>query len=137
MEPCSNPETVINPSVQRSANGKFLTLNNEVEDLFSLIKAAKTILLVKPVQSGKTSEILKIIEQTFKYSVTIFLSDKNAALAGQTNKRTLGLGWKIADFRDANSPREAMKFLKDGVGKRKLAHFLMEVNNIETLIRKR
>lgn len=124
----------VDPPIITGDPKKFLELNNQVEDLFSLVKAANTIILVKPVQSGKTSEILKIVEHTYKYSVTIFLSDKNSALAGQTNKRTLGLGWKVQDFRDVNSPREAMKFLKDGVGKRKLAHFLMEVNNIDTLM---
>ncbi len=115
-------------------NGRFVRLDDTVDDLFAIIRAANNIVLVKPVQAGKTAEVIRIIEHTYQYSVTIFLSDKNTALAGQTNKRTTGMGWKVADFRDCNSPKEAMKYLRGSIGQRKMAHFLMEVNNIETLI---
>ena len=111
----------------------FLKLDNTVDNLHEIIKPFNTIILVKPVQAAKTSDVLKIIEHTYKTSVTIFLSDKNTALAGQTNKRSVGLGWKIKDFKDANSPAEVYKFLGESVGKKRIAHFLMEVNNVSTL----
>ena len=129
------------PSVVSSFANKFIILDNTVQDIWESIKDSKTILFVKPVQSGKTGDVLRVVEHLYKTHVVIFVSDKNKALAGQTNSRTKVLGWEVKDFRDINNLRPAFaycmeqeKLLLAGKGKRKLAHFLMEVNNIDVLI---
>jgi hypothetical protein len=120
---------------------KFLVLDNSVQDIWDSIKDSKTILFVKPVQSGKTGDVLRVVEHLYKTHVIIFVSDKNKALAGQTNNRTKVLGWEVKDFRDINSLNPAFNYcmesytsIKAGKGKKKIAHFLMEVNNLELLI---
>jgi hypothetical protein len=127
--------------VVSSFSKKFLILDNTVQDIWESVKDAKTVLFVKPVQSGKTGDVLRVVEHLYKTHVVIFVSDKNKALAGQTNSRTKVLGWEVKDFRDINNLRPAFsycmeqeKLLVAGKGKRKLAHFLMEVNNIDVLI---
>ena len=112
----------------------YLSLDRDCGELFHRIVSADTIVLCKPVQSGKTREILEIISHTYKTSITIFLSMKNTALAGQTNARGIGQGWQVKDFRDINSPLACMKYLQGCKGKKKLAHFLMEVKGMETLL---
>lgn len=114
---------------------KFIHLDNTDEGLYTLIQNHDNIVLVKPVQSGKTGEVLRLIEEVYKSHLVIFLSDKNTALSGQTNKRSKTLGWTVGDFRDINSPIEAYDFLMKfkGPGRKRVAHFLMEVNNIKAL----
>jgi hypothetical protein len=132
---------VVNEPVVSSFASKFLILDNTVQDIWESIKNSKTILFVKPVQSGKTGDVLRVVEHLYKTHVVIFVSDKNKALAGQTNTRTKVLGWEVKDFRDINNLRPAFaycmeqeKLLIAGKGRKKIAHFLMEVNNIDVLI---
>ena len=115
------------------AEPMFLDLNEDAEDLFSHIRGSKTIFLIKAVQSGKTSEVFKIIEHTWKYSCTVFLSAKNAALAEQTNKRGRISGWQVYDFRNFASSSEAKRMLEAGCGKKIIYHFLMESNSMDYL----
>ncbi|MCI4437592.1 MAG: hypothetical protein JHC33_12365, partial [Ignisphaera sp.] len=128
-------------SIISSFAKKFLVLENSVSDIWESIQNSKTILFVKPVQSGKTGDVLRVVEHLYKTHIIIFVSDKNKALAGQTNNRTKVLGWEVKDFRDINNLRPAFaycmeheKLLIAGKGKKKIAHFLMEVNNIDVLI---
>ncbi len=121
--------------------GKFVVLDNTNTDIWEYIKDATNILFVKPVQSGKTSDILKVVEHLYKTHIIIFVSDKNAALAGQTNERSKVLGYNIKDFRDIGNVGEAYKYMLanshdtlSGKGKRRIAHFLMEINNIQMLM---
>ena len=123
--------------------GKFIALDNSVTDIWEHIKTSATILFVKPVQSGKTSDILRVVEHLFRTHVIIFVSDKNTALAGQTNKRVVsqGIPWEVKNFREINSVGPAFTYIMEheeaitqGKGKRKIIHFLMEVNNMEMLI---
>ena len=111
---------------------RYINLSHDVEDLFSLIKAVTTIFLIKPVQSGKTGEVYKIIEHTYKSSCTIFLSTQ-VAVAGQTNKRGLAKGWNIKDFSDMNVAY-AKTFLEHGCGRKVAISALMEINNVKGIM---
>jgi len=117
-------------------NNHFLLLNND-DEVVERIKEAKNIILVKPVQSGKTSDVLKLVSYTYKDSATIFVSDKNTALAGQTNKRAKTLGWTVKSFRDLvgeGNKFESLLLIRDGVGKKLIFHTLMEINNLKLLL---
>ena len=123
--------------ISRMAN--FLVLSRDVEEVWEHIKNASTVLYVKPVQSGKTGQIYKIVEHLYRTHIVLFVSDKNKALAGQTNKR--GKGWIIKDFSEVKGLMEVYNFLlkyagfvRNGQGKKQIAHFLMEYRNIEVLI---
>jgi hypothetical protein len=113
---------------------RFISLKEDVEELFPLISRNNTIFLIKPVQSGKTSEVLKIIEHTYKTSCTILISTLTS-VAGQTNKRAGGNGWTTRDFSQIATASEAVEYLHAGKGKKVIAHFLMEHNNLSMLIR--
>ena len=78
--------------------GAYLALSSNVDDLWEFVKEAQTVLMVKPVQSGKTSNIYKIIEHLFKTHLTLMVSAKNKALAEQTNGRGRSLNWVIKGF---------------------------------------
>ncbi len=125
------------------AVGKFISLDNSVTDIWEHIKTSSTILFVKPVQSGKTSDILRVVEHLYRTHIIIMVSDKNKALEGQTNKRVTsqGVPWEVKSFREVNSVGDAFAYIMEhydaimaGKGKRKIIHFLMEVNNMEMLI---
>ena len=120
--------------VKEFVDSKWLILTNEqaVEDV---IRKHVSIVLVKPVQSGKTSDVFKIVEKTYKDSVTIFVSDKNIALAGQTTIRAKVQGWTVINFNEATKAQQ-VKFVYDipkACGKKKIHHFLMEKNNLDLL----
>ena len=124
-----------------SGTGKFVVLDNTNTDIWEYIKDATNILFVKPVQSGKTSDVLKVVEHLYKTHIIIFVSDKNAALAGQTNERSKIIGYSVKDFRDIGNLGEAYKYMLSnsndtlsGKGRRRIAHFLMEINNVQMLI---
>lgn len=119
----------------------FIVLDNSNTDIYSYLQNRSNILFVKPVQAGKTADVLKVVEHLYKDHAIIFVSDKNTALAGQTNKRTSVLGYDVKDFREINDLMSAYNYImKDsdlintGKGKKKIAHFLMEINNIKILI---
>ena len=120
--------TIVNDPIDKG-NGKFLKLDDEAEDLFSLIKAVKTIFFVKPVQAGKTSEVFKILEQTYKYSCTVMISTLTA-VAGQTKSRGRTTGWEIVNFTDFTNQEEIIAFLHKGCGKKKAIQCLMEITNV-------
>lgn len=133
--------TIKAPEVVSHFSNRFLILENNVQDIWESVKNYKTILFVKPVQSGKTGDVLRVVEHLYKSHIVIFVSDKNKALAGQTNNRTKVLGWTVKDFRDINSMNPAFNYcmesyaaIKSDKGKKKIAHFLMEVNNMELLL---
>jgi hypothetical protein len=113
---------------------RFKILSNETEVIQSIIKHC-SIILVKPVQSGKTSDVFKIVETTYKNSATIFVSDKNSALAGQTNVRAKIQGFTVLNFNEATRKERGgiINDLPKSVGKKKIFHFLMEVNNLDLL----
>lgn len=112
--------------------GKFiiLTKDMEVKDTLASFPDAKSIILWKPVQSGKTSDVLKLAEVYYKTSAMIFISDKNTSLAGQTNGRAKTLGFEVVNYRD---DIKLGKFIRESVGKKRILHLLMEVNNLEKL----
>ena len=141
------PTRVLQDSIATDAEvekvGRFIALNNSVSDIWEHIKSSSTILFVKPVQSGKTGDVLRVVEHLYKDHVVLFVSDKNVALAGQTNKRVIsqGIPWEVKNFREINSVGPAFTYIMEhedaimaGKGKRKIIHFLMEVNNLEMLI---
>lgn len=139
--PSDDTNTDIPESVVSSSNGKFITLDNTNTDIWEYIKDATNILFVKPVQSGKTADILKVVEHLYKTHIIIFVSDKNVGLAGQTNERSRILGYSIKDFRDIGNVGEAYKYMLSnstdtlaGKGKKRIAHFLMEINNTRMLM---
>jgi len=73
--------------------GKFVALTRDMEVaplLQNDYKAYTSILLWRSVQSGKTSDVLKLAEVFYKTSAILFISDKNSALASQTNGRRSG-----------------------------------------------
>jgi hypothetical protein len=121
------------------SSDKFVILENGM-DVWPYIKKATSILFVKPVQSGKTSDVYKILEELYRTHIVIMVSDKNKALAGQTNSRGKVGGWSIKNFSEINSIMDcyswAMKSGEDckkGKGKKVISHFLMEINNVTIL----
>ena len=112
--------------------GKFITLSRdtEVKDVLASHPESKSIVLWKPVQSGKTSDVLKLAEVFYKESALVFISDKNTSLAGQTNDRAKVLGFDVVNYRD---DIKLGKFLKESVGKKRILHLLMEVNNLQKM----
>lgn len=111
----------------------FVELSNS-EELFDTLRhlpSNRPILFTRPPQCGKTGEIFKLLQtaEYHKTSAVIFISDKNTALAGQTTQRAISQGWKVEDYRTGN----VLQFIKDGVGKKRIAHFLMEINNLNSL----
>lgn len=113
---------------------KFISLTSDIEELYPLIQQNKTIFLIKAVQSGKTSEVLKIIEHTYKTSCTILVSTLTS-VAGQTNRRATGNGWTTKDFSTIATASDAVDYLRAGEGKKVIAHFLMEHNNLTMLMK--
>ena len=123
-----------------SRKGAYLVLSNNVDDVWDYIKDIQTILLVKPVQSGKTGKMYKIIEHLYRTHIILCVSAKNKALAGQTNGRGRVMDWVIKDFSDLGELLAIYEFcmkqaplLKVGKGKKSIIHFLMEYRNIPTL----
>ena len=113
--------------------GKFTVLDRdtEVKDVLFENPDFTSIILWKPVQSGKTSDVLKLAEVFYKESALLFISDKNTALAGQTNGRAKVLGFEVTNYRDGD---RLGKVLRNGVGRKKILHLLMEVNNLKAVI---
>ena len=134
-------QNILAVDAEVEAVGRFIALDNSINDIWEHIKTSSTILFVKPVQSGKTGDVFRVTDHLFHDHVIIFISDKNKALAGQTNKRAKVVKWEVKDFRDINSVGPAFTYIMEeydaimsGKGKRKIIHFLMEVNNMEMLI---
>jgi hypothetical protein len=117
---------------RRNTMGKFLMLSNstEVKDVLIEHKSYTSIILFKSVQSGKTSDVLKTVSHFYKESAIVFISDKNTCLASQTNSRARSLGFEIVNYRD---DIRLGKFLKESVGKKRIIHLLMEINNLKQL----
>lgn len=114
--------------------GKFVALTRDMEVaplLQNEYKDYTSILLWRSVQSGKTSDVLKLAEVFYKTSAILFISDKNSALASQTNGRAKTLGFEITNYRDGIHLGRA---LTRAVGKKVIVHLLMEVNNLETML---
>lgn len=111
---------------------KFIMLENtnEVKDVMEQYKHYTSILLHRPVQSGKTSDVLKVASHYYKTSALVFISDKNTSLAGQTNDRAKVLGFDVVNYRD---DIKLGKFLKESIGKKRILHLLMEIHNLEML----
>lgn len=111
--------------------GKFMMLDRdtEVRDVL-MANPYSSIILWKPVQSGKTSDVLKLAEVYYKTSAMIFISDKNTSLAGQTNGRAKTLGFEVVNYRD---DVRLGKFIRESVGKKRILHLLMEINNLQKL----
>jgi hypothetical protein len=113
--------------------GKFLMLDRDT-DVPTILKennSYTSIVMWRPVQSGKTSDVLKIAEVFYKQSAMVFISDKNTALAGQTNGRAKSLGFEVVNYRDG---MPLGRMLRKGVGHKVVLHMLMEVNNLRKLI---
>lgn len=89
----------------------------------------KSIIFIRPVQSGKTADCLRVAEAFYKESTVIFVSDKNSALAEQTNGRARTMGFEVINYREGNLG----KTLRMAQGKKKIVHFMMEVNNMQSL----
>lgn len=88
----------------------------------------KSIVFVRPVQSGKTADCLKVAEAFYESSAIVFISDKNTALAGQTTGRAKSLGFEIVNYRDDIN---IGKWLYRSVGAKKVLHLMMEINNLK------
>lgn len=112
--------------------GKFLMLDRdtEVPAILKEHNSYTSIIMWRPVQSGKTSDVLKLAEVFYKTSCMIFISDKNTALANQTNGRAKSLGFEIVNYRDG---MPLGKMIRKGVGHKVVLHMLMEVNNLRRL----
>ncbi len=112
--------------------GKFKILSRDVEvkDILAENPKFASIILWKPVQSGKTADVLKLAEVFFRTSAIVFISDKNTALAGQTNSRARNLNFEVVNYRD---DIKLGKFLKESVGKKRILHLLMETHNLSLL----
>lgn len=112
--------------------GKFLMLSKdtEVKDVLIEHKTYSSIILMKSVQSGKTSDVLKTVSHFYKESAIVFISDKNTSLMNQTNSRARSLGFEIVNYRD---DIKLGKFLKESVGRKRIIHLLMEINNLKQL----
>ena len=56
--------------------GKFLMLSKdtEVKDVLIEYKSYNSIILMKSVQSGKTSDVLKTVSHFYKESAIVFIS---------------------------------------------------------------
>ena len=108
---------------------KFITLSKdtEVKDILAQNSSYSSFILWKPVQSGKTSDVLKLAEVFYKESAIVFISDKNTALAGQTTGRARTLGFEVVSYRD---DIKLGKFLRESVGKKRIMHLLMETHNL-------
>jgi len=110
----------------------FLNLSRD-EDVYEKMNSVshRPFILWKACQASKTGEVFKILSDSewHKTSAVIFVSDKNTSLAGQTNLRARNLGWKVEDYKSGN----LATFIREGVGKKRIAHFLMEVNNVDNL----
>ncbi len=113
--------------------GIFKTLDREVEvkDILMENPEFQSIILWKPVQSGKTSDVLKIADVFYKESATIFVSDKNTSLAGQTNARAKVMGFEIVNYRDGMPLGRAIRRAN---GHKVILHMLMEINNLKKLL---
>lgn len=113
---------------------RFIRLSESmaVEDA---IRAYTSIILCKPPQSGKTSDVFRIVEKTWANSITVFVSDKNVALAGQTNVRARSCGFTVINFNEAdvNERNKLRQEMVKSKGKKKIFHFLMELNNLNIL----
>lgn len=111
---------------------KFLKLGRDenVTDILAEHHTYKSVILFRPVQSGKTSDVLKLAEVYYKSSAMIFISDKNTSLAGQTNGRAKTLGFDVVNYTDGI---KLGKFIKESVGKKRILHLLMEINNLQKL----
>lgn len=112
--------------------GKFCHLDRDSDVPGMLLdnNSYSSIILWRPVQSGKTSDVLKLAEVFYKTSCMIFISDKNTALANQTNGRAQNLGFEIINYRDG---MPLSKMIRKGVGHKVVLHLLMEVNNLKRL----
>lgn len=129
-------ETMFNTTVSNDVpfdNSRFIKLDSEAEDLYSLIKQTKTVFLIKPVQAGKTTEVYRILENTYKYSCTIMISTL-VAVAGQTSQRGLAKGWKVLDFTEFPTQQHIIDYLEENCGKKRAVQFLMEINNVSALM---
>lgn len=111
---------------------KFLKLGRDenVTDILAEHQSYKSVILFRPVQSGKTSDVLKLAEVYYKSSAMIFISDKNTSLAGQTNGRAKTLGFEVVNYRD---DIKLGKFIRESVGRKRILHLLMEINNLQKL----
>jgi hypothetical protein len=107
-----------------------LSKDTEVKDVLIEHNSYTSIILFKSVQSGKTSDVLKTVSHFYKESAIVFISDKNTCLASQTNSRARSLGFEIVNYRD---DIKLGKFLKESVGKKRIIHLLMEINNLKQL----
>lgn len=97
---------------------------------------ANNVVLVKPVQGSKTSDVLKLVEITHKTSATVFISDRNKSLTAQTNGRARTCGWSILNFSDVakkGNPYESLNVIRESMGKKRLFHTMMEINNLTVL----
>lgn len=105
-----------------------LTKDTEVKEILAENPNFTSIVLFKPVQSGKTADVLKLAEAFYKESAIVFISDKNTALAGQTTGRARLLGFDVVSYRD---DIKLGKFLRESVGKKRIIHLLMETHNLK------
>lgn len=112
--------------------GKFLTLSRDtkVRDILEENRQYSSIVLTRGVQSGKTSDVLDVAGFYYKESALLFISDKITGLAEQTNSRARKMGFELVSYRD-NQPLG--KFLKDSVGKKRIVHVMMEINNLKRI----
>jgi hypothetical protein len=113
--------------------GKFVVLNRdtEVKDVLEMNSEYSSIVLWKPVQSGKTADVLKLAQVFYKSSVVVFVTANSTALQEQTNSRGRVLGFEMVNYRDGQNLGTV---LSDAVGKKKILHLLMEKNNLKEFL---
>lgn len=113
---------------------KFLRIGKD-EKLFSVLRGEgrgySSVILVRPVQSGKTSVFLETADSFYREYSMIAIMDKSTPLAQQTYDRAKKLGWTIVTYEPG---MKIARMLKENFGSKFMLCFMMEINNMKTLI---
>jgi hypothetical protein len=109
----------------------MLTMDDSVAtSVDKLNNSYKSLILWKPVQSGKTADSLDLAGMFFKTSVLIFIGDKNKTLDSQNQNRAKVKGFTVQTYMDKiNLPM----YLITTCGQKKVLSFMMEINQLNKL----
>ena len=109
---------------------EIISNQTDVADmLLNKYNSYTSIILWRSVQSGKTSDALRIASLFYKESVIISVSDNNTCLCSQNENRARVQGFTIHNYRTSDKLGDIEKFL----GKKVIISMLMEINNLKAL----
>lgn len=116
--------------MQNTVVTNFICLNRDVKvsEILRSQPDRKNISFVRNVQSGKTSDILEMAQEFYQESALIVIS-QNCITQGQTKERAKG--FEQVNYKDGGN---LALFLMKAVGKKKIIHVLMEINNLQKLV---